>query len=401
MSIFENPKFTLILGCAAIFFPGALIFGFPGVMALEWQQMFHASRTDVGRVMFFILAGSGSSMYLAGVLQEKYGSRPVIFTGSLVCSLGPFFVAHAENMTHVYAWAFVEGFFVGFVYIPCLSLFQQLFPAKKGLITGIVNLTFGGAAAVMSPLFTYILVTFGYQQSAVFSAVVSLCCGTVAACFVRRPAVCHDCLARPLPTLSFGRTIRMSSFWYLWWVWALAGASGISMIVLAAVFGSHLGYGPTEYVYLLTGFSILNGTGRLVCGRLADSYSKRKIMALVFILAAAAYFMLPFTRDLAGLTLLAAVIGLAFGVLFTVSAPLVTDVFGLENFGRIFGLVFTAYGFFAGGLGPWLSGVILDAGKDNFGLVFRLFACYYLIAALMILKVRPLLEPDRQNQETI
>ncbi len=390
MSFLENKKIVLFLGCMAIFFPGAFVFGFPGVMASEWQTMFQANKAQIGRLMFFILAGTGAAMYLAGKLQEKFAYHQVIFTGSLVCSVATFFVGHAASMNQVYVWAFIEGFFCAFVYIPCLTLFQGLFPENKGLITGIVNLTFGGAAAVMSPVFTYFLVSKGYGYTSNFAAIVSLCMGTAAAFFVRVPEGKGGQNRKPVPTLSLKQTIKLSSFWYLWFVWALAGASGISLIVLTSSFGQHLGYGITQYVYMLTCFNILNGIGRLVCGRLADQYPKQRIMMTVFVMAAAAYALLPAAHSIYLASFFACFVGLAFGVLFTVSAPLVTDVFGLENFGRIFGLVFTAYGFFAGFLGPWLSGIILDATHSNYTIVFWMFSGFYLIASILILNVRPL-----------
>ncbi|MFH2091915.1 MAG: MFS transporter [Pseudomonadota bacterium] len=389
MPIFENKRIILFLGCLAIFFPGAFVFGFPGVMAAQWQAMFQVNKADIGQLMFFILIGSGSSMYLAGNLQEKFGSRTIIFTGSLVCSLAIFFVGHATSMAHVYVWAFVEGFFCGFVYIPCLTLFQRLFPENRGLITGVVNLTFGGAAAVMSPVFTFFLVSKGYLSASNIAAAIALCVGTVAALFVRLPKSMGEKRKNLVATLSLKQTLHLAPFWYLWCVWALAGASGISLIVLASSFGQHLGYGITQYVVILTSFNILNGLGRLACGRLADRYSKPHIMTGIFLMAAFAYACMPFAHNLYMVSFLAGFVGLAFGGLFTVSAPLVTDVFGLENFGRIFGLVFTAYGFLAGFLGPWLSGIILDATNSNYRIVFWLFTLFYLISSIFILKVRP------------
>ena len=106
------------------------------------------------------------------------------------------------------------------------------------------------------------------------------------------------------------------------------------------------------------------------------------------VMASVAYFLMPWFTHLYVISFLACFIGLAFGGLFTVSAPLVTEVFGLENFGIAFGMVFTAYGFFAGFLGPWLSGMILDISGSNFTIVFSLFAVFYLISALLILKVK-------------
>jgi OFA family oxalate/formate antiporter-like MFS transporter len=112
-------------------------------------------------------------------------------------------------------------------------------------------------------------------------------------------------------------------------------------------------------------------------------------MAISFSCAGIAYLAMP---HLAGLWLwasLAAVIGFAFGTLFAVSGPLAGDCFGMEHFGAIFGLVFTAYGFVAGPLGPWLSGHILDVTRGNYTMVFSLLGLMYLVAAGLILLVQP------------
>jgi OFA family oxalate/formate antiporter-like MFS transporter len=263
-----------------------------------------------------------------------------------------------------------------------------MFPEKKGLITGVLNLTFGGSSAIMSPIYSYFLVSEGYHFTCGFAAVISLLLGTSVALFIRIPGEKKDQESQLISTLSLKKILSLPQFWFLWFVWAMAGAAGVSLIVLSASFGRYLGYGIVQSVYILTCFNLLNGVGRLVCGRLADTYSKQYILMTVFLLAAAAYAVMPFFNQLWMVSFLACFVGLAFGVMFSVSAPLVTEVFGLENFGIIFGLVFTAYGFFAGCLGPWLSGVILDITDSNYQIVFIMFAVFYLISSVLILKVK-------------
>jgi len=86
---------------------------------------------------------------------------------------------------------------------------------------------------------------------------------------------------------------------------------------------------------------------------------------------------------------LAAVIGFAFGTLFGVSAPLATDCFGLRHFGAIFGLVFTAYGFISGVIGPSLAGYLLDATNGNFFVVFAYLGVFCLLSGVFIRFVVP------------
>ncbi len=86
---------------------------------------------------------------------------------------------------------------------------------------------------------------------------------------------------------------------------------------------------------------------------------------------------------------LSATIGFAFGTLFVMSAPLAVDCFGIRHFGAIFGLVFTAYAFVAGPLGPWLSGHLLDLTGGDFTVVFGYLGSCYFVAAVLIWFVRP------------
>ena len=385
-----NKKLTLALGCLAVFFPGAFLFGFPGVMAAHWQGLFDVEKARVGQLMFFTLVGTGSSMYLAGKVQEKIAPHWLILLGSLSCALGVAAISKATTLSHLFIWAFWEGFFCAFVYIPGLTLSQQLFPENKGVATGVINLVFGGAAAVMSPVFSILLVSTGYEITCGISAGAAVCAGLICAFFMRTPGGLHNGQASSGTILGFRQIIALKSFRYLWCVWALAGAAGVSMIMLSASLGQSLGYDVTRYVMILTGFNILNGLGRLVCGRLADYFSKRKILVTTFLMAGSAYLIMPYISNLYLLSVLASFVGLAFGVMFTVSAPLVTQCFGLENFGRVFGLVFTAYGFLAGLLGPWLSGAVLKFSNDNFSIVFTGFALFYLVASVLVLQVKKL-----------
>jgi len=184
-------------------------------------------------------------------------------------------------------------------------------------------------------------------------------------------------------------TIRTQSFWFLWITWILAGAAGVSMTILSTAYGLSLGLPLDSAVLILTAFNFTNGTGRLASGYLSDRWGRARVMSLAFLAAGLAYFLFPLAMDLPSSAILAAMVGFAFGTLFSVSAPLVADCFGLEHFGAIFGLTFAAYGFIAGPLGPTLSGYLLDLNGDDFVPVFLYLGAFSLLAALSIRQVVP------------
>jgi len=410
----DKKALIAVLGsCIAIFWPGALTFGFPGVMSPLWQEMFHVGRAATGLTIFFMLAAVGAFMFLVGRWQERWGLRRMIALGVILTALASFVVSQAGSIYTVYVWAFLNGTASSFVYVPALTLVQWCYPQRRGLVAGTVSMVFGLAAAIMSPLFGKMLAVLGYEAMNLVVAFLTLSIGLLGAYFARAPQdwenaasarrAGSEAAAKPtakiitsIKSFSVKESLHTKSFWLLWITWTFAGAAGVSMTVLATGYGLFLGFPLSSAILILTAFNLTNGMSRLISGILSDRFGRNQVMSLAFLAAGVAYFILPWTRGLAVCALLAAVVGFSFGTLFSVSAPLVADCFGLEHFGAIFGLTFAAYGFVAGPLGPTLSGYLLDVTGDNFFLVFLYLGIFCLMAGWCIRQVVP---PQRARSQ--
>ncbi|MCP4625487.1 MAG: OFA family MFS transporter, partial [bacterium] len=236
----KNSGRTIILiSCAgAIFWPGAFIFGFPGVMRRYWQQTFDVGSTEVGQTVFWVLTGATCFMYLCGRWQEKYGPGMLTAIGAVLCGSSVIWLGRAENMTAVYIWAFSVGASSAFIYVPALTAVQRWYPERRGLVSGFVNMAFGMAAAVMSPVSTALLSVWGYETINLVFGCVALAVGLTASALIRFP---ETDLFAPAPdkaiestSLSVVEALKTREFWYLWLTWVLAGAAGASMLVLAS-----------------------------------------------------------------------------------------------------------------------------------------------------------------------
>ena len=357
-------------------------------------------RAATGLTIFFMLAAVGAFMFLVGRWQERWGLRRMIALGVILTALASLVVSQAGSIYTVYVWAFLNGIASSFVYVPALTLVQWCYPQKRGLVAGTVSMVFGLAAAIMSPLFAKMLSAFGYEAMNLAVALLTLSIGLLGAYFARAPEAWENAAsarrtggttaAKPTAQIipsaksfSVMESLHTRSFWLLWITWTFAGAAGVSMTVLATGYGLFLGFPLSSAILILTAFNLTNGMSRLISGILSDLFGRNQVMSLAFLAAGVAYFVLPWADGLGACALLAAVVGFSFGTLFSVSAPLVADCFGLEHFGAIFGLTFAAYGFVAGPLGPTLSGYLLDVTGDNFFLVFLYLGIFCLLAGLV------------------
>ena len=390
----KSPRTFILIACAcAIFWPGSFIFGLPGVLRQHWQQVFDADGGAVGGTVFFILTGATCFMYLCGRLQEKYSPGRLAAIGAVMCGGSFIWLSQAKSMTGVNVWAFSVGASSAFVYLPGLTVVQRWYPERRGLVAGFFNMAFGLSAAVMSPIFSTLLSKWGYEALTLAAGSAAFTIGLIASALIRFPETDSSPPAAVVSLAPTGRSVKDAlksrEFWCLWLTWVFAGAAGASMLVLATGFGLARGLNLAHAVVLLTAFNLTNGCGRLISGYISDKIGRSRTMAMSFAGAGVAYLIMPHLVGLWLWAVLAAVIGFAFGTLFAVSGPLAGDCFGMTHFGAIFGLIFTAYGFVAGPLGPWLSGHILDVTRGNYTLVFSYLGLMYLAAAGLILLVQP------------
>ncbi|MFH1092100.1 MAG: MFS transporter, partial [Pseudomonadota bacterium] len=342
----------------------------------------------------------GIFMFFVGRWQERYGLRRMMTVGAAIFGLNLLLITWATSLFELYLWAFINGVAYSFIYVPALTTVQRWFPAKRGTVSGMVNLCLGMSGAVMAPVFSYLLTALGYVPMNLLLAAATLVVSVSAAQFSdppeitaaeppAKPPAAPGRPAGPGSSLTVGQTLKTRNFWLLWIIAILQGAAGVSMITLSITFGLSQGLTLPSAVIILTAWNIGNGAGRFLLGFLSDVLGRNFTLCLAALAAAASYFALPYVPGLAAAAVMAGLIGMAFGALFSVGAPLASDCFGLAHFGAIFGLIFTGHSFFGGLIGPGLSGLILDLTHGSFDLVFLYLGVFSLGASGLIWLVRP------------
>lgn len=384
----ENKKnygvISLIACGLAIFWSGFVCFGFPGVMGMEWQERFQVGPSETGLVVTFMLLALAVAMFFSGKIHMMLGMRMCILISMVIYILAFAILFMAKNIYMVYVWAFGSNLACSFVYGPGMTTVQQWFAHKKGIASGIINLIFGISAAILSPIWNHLLGSIGYQK-ANYLLLACIVVGSLIAAILVKDAPLDAAnvkknTGRVREDLTAGQALHTREFWMIWILWAFMGAVGISMVSLSKSYSVALGL---TGVTLLTSFNLANGLIRIIVGTLTDIVGGERTGFVIFILSACGYFFLCYTTSLPLMCLCVILVGMGFGTLFTISGPIVSDIFGLKYFGMIFGLIFTGYGLVGGIVGPALAGFVLDQ-TGNYKIVFSYLAVFALIGAALI-----------------
>lgn len=389
--------------CMGTFWSGAIAFGYPGIMSTVWQEEFGVGSSETGLVVTIMLLAISVCTIFSGRYLNRFGIRACVLTGTVLMAAGMLLLMGAESIYMVYAWAFVENLGASFVYGPGLTTAQQWVPARRGLVSGLVNLTFGLSAAIMTPVWEYMLENTGYETVNLHLLLCIVVTNCIVLLLVRSPEGAvqkkggKQTAAQPAFTgLTPLQALKTRKFRLLWLTWAFVGAAGISMVSFSKSYALQMG---VSSVVVMMAFNLTNGGGRLLAGILCDVIGGELAGLLAFVIATVACFLLPHVHSLAGIAILAACVGYGFGSLFAVTSPIAAEQFGLRHFGSIFGLIFTGYGCLGGLIGPALCGVLLERSGGNYTAVFTLLAVFLLLGTVCMALFRR--APDAQPQDPL
>src|SRR5712664_1417972 len=102
---------------------------------------------------------------IEGYLVDRFGPRPVVLGGGLLCGLGWVMNSFAGSLPMLYVAAAVSGIGAGAVYGTCVGNALKWFPDRRGLAAGLTAAGFGaGSALTIIPISAFIK-SNGYEAA--------------------------------------------------------------------------------------------------------------------------------------------------------------------------------------------------------------------------------------------
>ena len=385
---------------------GIIYYGFPVFYPslIESLGFTRAQLTQgflIGFVVSALLVG-----ILAGMLIDRYGARSVIRVGIGFVGLSLILMGSMVHLWQYYALCITEV--VGYVLtgpIPNQVLISNWFCGKRGRAMGYAYLGLGVGGAVSPLLISQLIQDFGWRRALqIIGALILIVLFPITQWLTRSTpgelGLSPDGLPRQPdvkvghpkpkvedPTFEIGRVVRMRNFWLI-----LAGCTftigSIGAVTQHLVlFLKDQGYSLSWASRASSGMLVASLAGRIVVGYVADRYSKKNVMALLYLLLALAIPMLFLARNPGAVWGFAAIFGFAMGADYMLIPLITAECFGLANLGKLLALIITGYSV-GQWLAPWLAGRVFDA-SHSYNAAWIMVTVAGLVGAATIYAVAP------------
>jgi MFS family permease len=319
----------------------------------------------------------GLGMPLAGYLVGKYGTRPVLLLGTAIVVASTIWTVSARD-----PWSFFLAFGVlmslGLAFTSPVALtpvISRWFTRQRGMALFFLSTGSMAGIAVMTPVLTYAIETFGWQNTLLgFAAVFTVVIAPTALFVIRDDAPPHTDLlpdqitalsaapAAPASSLKIRQAIRTSTFWKIvlglftcGFSMNLLGTHGVPMLMDHGfdAITSSLGIG-------LIGLVAIFGT--LILGRLSDVVPRRNILAAIYFIRGLGFFALLVVGTHWELYAAATVGGLVWAGSIALSSAILADVYGVRLVGVLYGWAYLSHQ-----VGAMISSWLGGWGYEAFG----------------------------------
>ncbi len=303
------------------------------------------------------------TMLFTGKYIGKIKHKKLIFIGALFIGLGWALSGFVKNIWMItFFYGFFVGAGIGIVYGIPMAAVMEWYGKNRGLAVGLVLSGFGLSAIITAPVLEKAIELYGLSNTFKLTGVFFLVIVSILGIFIKNRKIEDNIADNASLIENLKNLISQDNFRILWIVYALGALSGLTAIGISGPLAQELaGLTPAGAAAAVSLFAAFNGLGRPLFGMLTDKAGFKNTAILNFVII--------ITASVTGM-----LINGSLKVLFYISfcmlwfslggwlalAPVATaKIFGSENYRKVYGFVFTAYGA-AAFTGILISGLIRD-----------------------------------------
>ncbi len=335
---------------------------------------------------------------IEGYLVDKFGPRPVVLAGGVLCALGWVLNSYADTLTMLYIAAAIGGIGAGAVYGTCVGNALKWFPDRRGLAAGLTAAGFGaGSALTIVPISAFIH-SHGYEAAFLYFGLGQGLVVFVLALFLTRApdskkmtGISSINVQQSKRDYSPAEVLRQPVFWVMYLMFVMVAAGGLMATAQLGPIAKDFKIGdiPVDIMglilpaltFALAIDRVLNGLTRPFFGWVSDQIGREPTMFIAFALEAVGILALyTFGQHPVAFVILTGVVFFAWGEIYSLFPSTCADTFGSKYAASNAGLLYTAKGT-ASLLVPLSS--VLAAATGSWHAVFIVASVMNAVAAIL------------------
>jgi MFS family permease len=352
-----------------------------GVFLKPLEAEFHTRHFFITGLFSSLALVACSLAPLTGKIADRYGPRPLIAMGALLMGGGLILTARVQFFPLMFlTYGLGVGAAVACTYIPVIAAVGQWFKVRRAMAIGISISGVGCGTLVAAPLSADLIERYGWRTAYdVFgwaSAAILLLCAML---LFRPPEV----TGRKGPDIM--TALRTPAFFFLYASLLFARIAMYVSLVYLPAYSADIGIGRVAGAALVGYIGGSSIGGRLGFNALASRMGLLRMYQAAYAILLASFVLWLVAGSYVSLLGFTLVMGIGYGGVAAMYAPVTASIFGVEELGELLGILFTGFGL--GSLfGPPLAAALVDYTHDYKYPVLVATAA----AALALLLVLPL-----------
>ncbi|MGD8663961.1 MAG: MFS transporter, partial [Desulfobacterales bacterium] len=289
-----------------------------------------------------------------GILVDRFGSRKLLLSGSLVLGFGIILLGFTKSLAMFYGAFILIAFGAGgCTSVVTMTAVANWFDKNVGKAMGVTVSGFG-ASGMIIPLIVWMIAAFGWRMTLIVLGIGMWIIGVPAAFVMRnRPengpdvpvmekSVKHEDLSqRQMDTRRFRYTeiLKKKSFLFVNLAEVIRLMALMAVVTHIMPYLSTMDISRTSSGLMAAGIPLLSIAGRFGFGWLGDIFEKKYVMAISFILMALGMLALCYIQLTGMIYLFLFFFSNGYGGIAALRGAWLREYYGKENFGKYLGIM--------------------------------------------------------------
>jgi OFA family oxalate/formate antiporter-like MFS transporter len=390
----QNRDRIILLAAMLVTFVTGSIHCF-SVFLAPFEALLEMSRASISLFYSFALVFLTLSVLFGYRIYDKAKPATLIILACFCAGLGLVISAQASNWWSVFlGYSVLFGTANGIAYGYVLQLVGRAIPDHRGFAMAAVTAAYAMGSVIFSFILAWRVETASLSSALVNMGMIIISGGILSAFMMKKTGVSYHLTEnssdQPLST----RQPENSIIALLWVAYSCAVLAGLMAIGHAAGIVQSLGGEYRTAIWGAVFIGIGSTIGGFFIGFVIHSRNMHAWLIRLPLLSALSLGLLTLSSNALVAIAILSIVGFSYGAIIAVYPFTISELFGNNTGPRIYGQVFTAWGF-AGLTGPWIAGKLFDL-NGQYSIALVLASSLAVVSCLVYFRVSRKVELQNQ-----